>query len=127
MFAVNVIGRLSRDIENRSTKNGVDVVGFGVASSSYSGKDKEDTIWWNCSIWPEDAKKLSGRIKCLKKGSLVYLDASVQDVRGFQGKDGNNSHAIDINVVNIRFINSAKSSDSVDSGIEDNDNQEDQF
>ena len=75
---VQLIGRLGKDPESRSTPTGKSVVSFSLAVSNRwksAGEAKESTDWFNIEAW----EKL-GEIcqKYLHKGSLVYLEGRLK-------------------------------------------------
>jgi single-strand DNA-binding protein len=75
---VQLIGRLGKDPETRSTPTGKGVVSFSLAVSNRwksAGEAKESTDWFNIEAW----EKL-GEIcqKYLHKGSLVYLEGRLK-------------------------------------------------
>lgn len=72
---VQIIGRLTRDPEIRTTPGGQNVASFSVATSfnwtDQSGQKKEQTEFHNVIAW----RKLSDIVgQYLKKGSQVYIE-----------------------------------------------------
>jgi len=79
---VQLIGRLGKDPEVRSTSKGKKVCTFSIAVSrrwkSSAGEDKEATDWFNVEAW--------GRLgeickQYLHKGRLVFLEGQVRTDR----------------------------------------------
>lgn len=78
---VQLIGRLGKDPESRSTPTGKQVTTFSLAVSNRwksNGETKESTEWINVEAW--------GRLgevchEYLKKGSLIYLEGRLKTDR----------------------------------------------
>lgn len=78
---VQLIGRLGKDPESRSTPTGKQVTNFSLAVSNRwksNGETKESTEWINVEAW--------GRLgevchEYLKKGSLIYLEGRLKTDR----------------------------------------------
>lgn len=90
MASVNrttIIGRVGRDPETR-TVGDVNVCSFSVATSETfkdkSGEKKEDTTWFNVSLWRGLAEVAD---KYIKKGDLVYIEGRIK-TREYQDKEG---------------------------------------
>ena len=72
---VQIIGRLGKDPETRTTKNGAAVVSFSVAVDrmwkSRDGESRKETDWFNVEAWGK-----LGQIcqKFLGKGRLVFIE-----------------------------------------------------
>ena len=76
---VQIIGRLTRDPEIRTTPNGANVASFSVATgftwTDATGQKKEQTEFHNVVAW----RKLADIIgQYLKKGSQVYIEGRLQ-------------------------------------------------
>ena len=76
---VQIIGRLTRDPEVRTTPNGANVASFAVATgftwTDQQGQKKEQTEFHNVVAW----RKLADIIaQYLKKGSQVYIEGRLQ-------------------------------------------------
>jgi len=74
-----IIGRLTRDPEIRTTPNGTNVASFSVATSfnwtDQQGQKKEQTEFHNVVAW----RKLADIVgQYLKKGSQVYIEGRMQ-------------------------------------------------
>lgn len=76
-------GRIGRDGEMRATPNGKEVCNFSVGVSVGYGEKKE-TLWVDCALWGERAKKLA---PYLTKGTAITVSGDVS-VRTYDGKDG---------------------------------------
>lgn len=95
---VILIGSLGRDPEARSFSNGGKVVNLRVATSESwkdksTGERKEKTEWHTVAIFNEHLADIAE--KYLKKGSLVYLEGSLQ-TRKWQDQNGNDRYSTEI-------------------------------
>jgi len=81
---VQIIGRLGKDPEVRTTQNGKSVASFGVAVDDGYG-DNKATEWFNVVAWEKQAE-FAG--KYLGKGRLVYVEGRMK-TREYDDKDGN--------------------------------------
>jgi single-strand DNA-binding protein len=76
---VQIIGRLGKDPESRTTKNGTEYAVFSVATNHYwknrDGKRQEETNWFYVQAWGKLGEICK---KYLKKGSLVYLEGRLR-------------------------------------------------
>ena len=79
---VQIIGRLGKDPEARTTKNGSTVVSFSVAVDrmwkSRDGESRKETDWFNVEAWGK-----LGQIceKFLGKGRLVFIEGRLSTTR----------------------------------------------
>lgn len=79
---VQIIGRLGKEPETRTTKNGAVVVSFSVAVDrmwrSRDGEARKETDWFNVEAWGK-----LGQIcqKYLGKGRLVFIEGRLQTQR----------------------------------------------
>ncbi len=85
---VMIIGRLTRDPENRSTPTGVSVTTMGIATN-YSWTDtagtRQDKVeYHNIVLWRKIAEVAA---QYLRKGSRVYIEGRLQ-TRDWEGQDG---------------------------------------
>lgn len=96
------IGRLGRDPEVRAVGEG-SVTNFSVAvSERFKGRDgtqQERTEWVNCVAWQKLGEVCA---QYLKKGSLVYVEGSLQN-RSWE-KDGEKRTATDIRLTSMQML-----------------------
>ena len=98
---MNIIGRLTRDAEVRTTSNDKQVVNFSIATNeSYRNKQGErieQTTYFDCSYWltPNVAKFLT-------KGKLVELSGRIS-ARGWIGSDGIPKSGLNFNASQIKL------------------------
>ena len=119
-----IAGNLGRDPEMRYTPDGKAVTSFSVATSRRY-KDKNETTWFRCTVWGNQAETAS---QYLHQGSKVLIegrltpDQTSGSPRVFQRKDGTYGASYEITVDSFRFL-SSKGEDSGatgDFGGEDN-------
>ena len=66
MNSINIIGRLTKDVEIRYTTNNKMVASFGIAVR----KDKENTNFFNCEAWGRTAELLRDYTN---KGNMIGI------------------------------------------------------
>jgi len=83
---VVLTGRLTKDVELRSTASGLSVVSFTVAVDNNMSKDQQTATasFISCVAWNNQAKFLE---QYCKKGNLVALEGRLQQ-RSYDGKNG---------------------------------------
>jgi single-strand DNA-binding protein len=101
---VQIIGRLTRDPEIRTTTGGQNVASFSVATSfnwtDQSGQKKEQTEFHNVVAW----RKLGEIVgQYLKKGSQVYIEGRLQ-TRSWEGQDGKKNYRTEIVADNMIML-----------------------
>jgi len=114
MNSVNLIGRITRDPELRTSSNGKSFVAFTVAVSEYSGGNQY-TQFIPCFAWEKNAENM---VKYVKKGAQLGVTGSI-NVR--QTKDGNEVRSIvSINAQRVEFLGSASGASSSNSSVQTN-------
>lgn len=94
-------GRLTADVELKSTQSGTSVCSFSLAVNRKVQKDKEQqTDFINCTAWSKTAEFIS---KFFRKGSSICVVGSIQ-VRNWQDKDGNKRYATEVVVDEALFV-----------------------
>ena len=108
MNKVVLVGRLTKDVELRTTPQGVSVCSFTIAVNrrfkNANGEYEADFI--NCVAWRQTAEFLS---KYFSKGRMVGISGSIQ-TRSWE-KDGERRYATEVLAEEAYFVDS-KSSDS---------------
>ncbi len=101
---VQIIGRLTRDPEVRTTPGGANVVSFSVATSfnwtDQQGQKKEQTEFHNVVAWRKLAEIIG---QYLKKGSQVYIEGRLQ-TRSWEGQDGKKNYRTEIVAENMIML-----------------------
>lgn len=98
MNRAQIIGRLGRDPEVRTTQAGHKICTLNVATSERwkdrnTGERKERTEWHRVVIFNEGLAGVAE--KYLRKGSQVYLSGKLQ-TRKWQDRDGNDRYTTEI-------------------------------
>ena len=108
---MNIIGRLTRDAEVRTTSQGKQVVNFSVAiNDSYRNKQGdrvEQTTYFDCAYW------ISAKVATLlTKGTLVELTGRVSP-RAWVSKDGEPRAGLNFHTSNIKLFGGSKRTETV--------------
>ena len=108
---MNIIGRLTRDAEVRTTSQDKQVVSFSVATNeSYRNKQGErieQTTYFDCAYW------ISAKVATLlTKGTLVELTGRVS-TRAWTGNDGEPRAGLNFHTSNIKFHGGIKKNEAV--------------
>lgn len=108
MNSVQLIGRLTKDIDLRYTQSGTAVGSFNLAvERNFKNADGErETDFIRCQIWRKAAENLE---KFTSKGSLIGIEGSVQ-TRNYENNQGQRVYVTEINVVNFTLLESKKDS-----------------
>jgi single-strand DNA-binding protein len=108
MNKVQIVGRLTKDPELRTTANGVSVCSFTVAVNrrfkNPQGEYEADFI--NCVAWRNSAELLA---KHFRKGNMVGIVGSIQ-TRNYE-KDGSKVYITEVSVEEVHFVESKRSED----------------
>jgi len=108
---MNIIGRLTRDAEVRTTSQDKQVVNFSVATNeSYRNKQGErieQTTYFDCAYW------LSAKVaSLLTKGTLVELTGRVS-TRAWVNKDGEARAGLNFHTSQIKLHGGSKRTETV--------------
>lgn len=108
MNSVQLIGRLTKDIDLRYTQSGTAVGSFNLAvERNFKNADGErETDFIRCQIWRKAAENLE---KFTSKGSLIGIEGSVQ-TRNYENNQGQRVYVTEINVDNFTLLESKKDS-----------------
>lgn len=108
---MNIIGRLTRDAQIRSTPQGKQVVNFSVAvNDSYRSKQGqriEQTAYFDCSYWMSTKV-----VKLLTKGLLVELTGRVS-ARAWLAADGEPRAGLNFHTSNIKPLAGGKKAETM--------------
>lgn len=100
MNSIQLIGRLTADVELKQTQSGVSVCQFNLAVDRPKVKDITDFI--PCVAWRGTAEFIC---KYFKKGNKIALNG-VLTTRKWQDQNGNNRVAYEVLVENVEFCES---------------------
>ena len=103
---VNLIGRLTKNPELKTTTSGLSVVSFTLAvDRSYAKQGGEKiTDFINCVAWRKTAEFLS---QYFKKGSLLALQGSIQ-TRTWNDNEGKRHYVTEVAADHIHLMESRK-------------------
>ena len=101
---VQIIGRLGRDPELRYSQSGSPVCTLSVATdegyTDRDGKKVERTEWHRVVLYSKAAENCN---QFLKKGSLVYVEGSLQ-TRKWQDQQGQDRFSTEIKAQHVQFL-----------------------
>ena len=101
MNTVNLTGRLTNDVELKTTPNGKSVCSYTLAVNRPKVKDKTDFIY--CVTWNQGAEYLG---KYAHKGDKVGITGMVTS-RRWQDQNGNNRVSIEVVTDTVEILNNA--------------------
>ena len=111
MNNVNIIGRLTKDVEVRKTSTNKSVSSFSIAVDNLATKDGEKTTsFFNCNAWNNVAETLS---KYTRKGDRIAISGSL--IQRTYEKNGEKISVVEINVNSITLIENKKENASTQS------------
>ena len=112
MNNVNIIGRITKDVEVRKTSTNKSVSSFSIAVDNLATKDGEKTTsFFNCNAWNNVAETLS---KYTRKGDRIAISGSLIQ-RNYDNKNGEKISVVEINVNSITLIENKKENASTQS------------
>lgn len=92
-------GRLTADVEQKATPNGVAVAKFTIAINRRGSKDAQ-TDFIDCVAWRQTAEFIS---KYFSKGSSICIMGELQK-RSYDDKDGNKRYITEVIVNEAYFV-----------------------
>lgn len=109
MNSLQIMGRLTRDVELKTIPSGTSIANFSIAFSE-KYKDKENLYFFDCVAWGKTGEIIQ---KYFSKGERILVNGSLQQER-WQQDDGKNRSKVAINVRSFDFIE--KKTDDVSQG-----------
>ena len=109
--SVALTGRLTKDVDLRTTQNGVSVASFTLAVNRQYSKDKESDFI-NCVAFKKTAEVLQ---QFAGKGRLIGVTGSIQ-TRHYTGKDGKEVYVTEVLADSVSFLDSRNSAQNEYSG-----------
>ena len=97
MNSVCLIGRLTKDVQERRTQNGTAVVSFTLAVDRRKKDDGADFI--SCIAWDKSAETIA---KYVHKGDLFGVTGYIQ-TRSYE-KDGRRNYATEVVTTGFQFL-----------------------
>lgn len=101
MNSINLVGRITKDLELKYTQSNKPVCEFSLAVNRI-GQEQADFI--TCQVWNGQAENLS---KYQGKGSLIGVVGSLR-VDTFKDKEGNNRYKTYVLANNIEYLGTKK-------------------
>ena len=102
MNKVELIGRLTHDVEMRQTPNGVSLARFSIAvTRRFKNSNGEyDADFINCVAWRNQAENMA---KFLRKGSLIGVEGRIE-TGSYQAQDGSTRYTTDVVCDSVQFL-----------------------
>ena len=115
---VVLVGRLTKDVNLRSTQNGMMVGTFTLAVDrdykEKNGNRKADFV--SCVIWnSKDSKKAENLATYAHKGSLIGIKGSLQ-TRNYDDKDGKRVYVTEVKVDSFSLLESRQAASDYQQG-----------
>ena len=109
MNKVELIGRLTHDVEMRQTPNGVSLARFSIAvTRRFKNSNGEyDADFINCVAWRQTGEFIA---RYFQKGSMIAIVGSIQ-TRSWDGNDGKKQYATEV-IVDEAYFTGSKSESS---------------
>lgn len=106
MNKVELIGRLTHDVEMRQTPNGVSLARFSIAvTRRFKNSNGEyDADFINCVAWHQTGEFIA---KHFQKGGMIAVVGSIQS-RSWDGNDGKKQYATEVVVDEVYFTGAKK-------------------
>ena len=118
MNSVNLIGRLTKDVDLRYTQSGLAVGRFSVAIDRPKKDGQDNGVDFpNCVAYGKTAENLANYVH---KGEMVGVTGCIR-TGSYTGKDGRKVYTTDISVASVQFLNS-RSSGGQNNGYQNNGN-----
>lgn len=109
-----IVGHLGNDPEIRSTKEGMAIANFNVATTekwtARDGSAVDNTEWHRVVVFGKPAEFAE---KYLRKGSLVYIEGSIQ-TRKWEDKEGATRYTTEIKAQTVQGLDRKGSSSDED-------------
>ena len=109
MNKVQLIGRLTRDVELRYTAGQMAVANFTVAVDKVKKTEGKTADFIRCVVFGKTAENVE---KYLGKGSLVGVEGSI-NTGSYTDKNGNTVFTTDVLCERVEFLGKGKSSDAL--------------
>lgn len=99
---VNLIGRLTKDIELRQTNSGKSVASFTLAVDRVSKGQERSADFLTITVWGNQAENMA--LYC-HKGSLVAVHGRLRS-GSYENKQGDKVYFVDVTAEDVRFLDS---------------------
>lgn len=98
MNSVNLIGRITKDVELRTTTSGRSVAAFTIAVDRYGKNAGADFI--NCVAWERTAENMFSYVS---KGDLVGVSGRLQQ-RQYEDNHGKKASVLEVVATEVKFL-----------------------
>lgn len=115
MNNVSLIGRLTKDVQERRTQNGTAVVSFTLAVDRRKKEDGADFI--SCIAWDKAAETIA---KYVHKGDMFGLTGYIQ-TRSYE-KDGRMNYVTEVVTTSFQFLERKREMPSDGPSVQNNNN-----
>lgn len=115
MNNVSLIGRLTKDVQERRTQSGTPVVSFTLAVNRRKKEDGADFI--NCIAWDKAAETIA---KYVHKGDLFGVTGYIQ-TRNYE-KDGRMNYVTEVVTTSFQFLERKREMSSDSPSVQNNSN-----
>lgn len=115
MNNVSLIGRLTKDVQERRTQSGTPVVSFTLAVDRRKKEDGADFI--NCIAWDKAAETIA---KYVHKGDLFGVTGNIQ-TRNYE-KDGRMVYVTEVVTTSFQFLERKREMSSDSPSVQNNSN-----
>ena len=106
---INIQGRITKDIEIKTTPSGKKVCSFTIACGQKIGQE-ERTSFLDCVAWEKRAEFIANYFP---KGTMILLSGRLE-TRSYQDSNGNNRKVTEIVVNEVNFCGDKKASSADD-------------
>ena len=114
---VILAGRLTSDVELKTTQSGVSVTTFSIAvNRKYSQEGEQQADFINCTAWRSTAEFIA---KYFSKGSSICIVGSIQ-TRSWEDNNGNKRYATEVLADEAMFVDSKTESQGTGTAIPSN-------
>jgi single-strand DNA-binding protein len=115
MNNVSLIGRLTKDVQERRTQSGTPVVSFTLAVDRRKKEDGADFI--NCIAWDKAAETIA---RYVHKGDLFGVTGYIQ-TRNYE-KDGRMNYVTEVVTTSFQFLERKREMSSESPSVQNNSN-----
>ena len=106
---VILMGRITKDIELKTTPSGLSVTSFSISVDRPGGKDKERaTDFIDCVAWRQTAEFIS---RFFSKGKAILIEGKLQ-TRSYTDKNGTAHKVVEVVVDQAAFTGEKRQTDS---------------
>lgn len=99
--SLSLTGRLARDPELRTTREGKPVTSFRMAANGYRDK----VVWIDVTVWGRQAENVA---TYCGKGSRVAVKGRLEPLRTFEKQDGTTGAALEMTADDVAFLETTK-------------------